>query len=146
MTMNKSNQTTWRLPELPTASEVADLVDSGIITKEEAREILFKTGQDNKKEVEALTEEIMFLRKLVDTLANKNSGYSAVWHYYDTYTPTYLKWYKKYEPVMLGYNSVSAEKRDINTSHFSSAQSLTMSTTGTSGVSLSNIRPLSSLN
>lgn len=40
----------WRLADRPTALEVMQLVDHGLISKEEAREILFKEEDDVGKD------------------------------------------------------------------------------------------------
>jgi hypothetical protein len=74
----------WRLSELPNASEVADLVEQEVITKEEARSILFKTEDERNKdeEVKALREQIKFMEKVVDALTRNK-------HTTITYTPTY---------------------------------------------------------
>lgn len=70
----EDNQKTlkWRLSELPTAGEVAELVDSEVITVEEAREILFAASSSNDEKVKALEEQVEFLKGLVQSLANKD--------------------------------------------------------------------------
>ena len=66
MTKTKLN---WRLTDLPTAGEVAELVDSEVITKEEARDILFNEKEaTSTKEVEALKEQIKFMDNLLTGL------------------------------------------------------------------------------
>lgn len=61
----------WRLSKLPTVSEVKELLDAKIITQEEAKEILFKDEED--VDVKALKEEIKFLKKLSERLADSPS-------------------------------------------------------------------------
>lgn len=72
MTKTKLN---WRLQDLPTAGEVAELVNSEVITKDEAREILFsekdKTQIDNEQ-IKAYKEQIEFLQGLVTKLSANN--------------------------------------------------------------------------
>ena len=66
----------WKLKNLPTPSDIATLIDKGVITKEEAREILFNPEEIDERSVESLKEEIKFLRELVEKLSNQN--YSKV--------------------------------------------------------------------
>lgn len=78
----------WRLSELPNASEVADLVEQEVITKEEARDILFKTDEQHNKdeEVKSLKEQVKFMEKVVDALTRNK-------HTTITYTPSYPKYW-----------------------------------------------------
>jgi hypothetical protein len=70
MTKNTKNLT-WRLEKLPTASEIADLVEAEVITKEEAREIMFGAAESDKEKIKAQEELIKFLQGLVETLAKE---------------------------------------------------------------------------
>lgn len=63
----------WRLAELPTAGEVAELVDSEVLTKEEAREILFTESSSSDEKVKALEEQVEFLQDLVSRLASRGN-------------------------------------------------------------------------
>ncbi len=58
----------WRLTELPTGDEIAQLVSQNVITKDEAREMLFG---NSSKDTEHLEERIKFLEGIVDTLLDK---------------------------------------------------------------------------
>lgn len=58
----------WKLKKLPTGDEVAKLVEQGIISKEEARTILFQQVNQNEK-VKALEEQVEFLRGVVKDLS-----------------------------------------------------------------------------
>lgn len=81
--MTKTKRTlNWALSELPTAGEVAELVDSEVITKEEAREILFNESAANDIKVKALEEQVEFLQGLVETLAKNRTT---------TFFPTYTR-------------------------------------------------------
>jgi hypothetical protein len=62
----------WRLKELPTADTLADLIEKEIITKDEAREILFSQEEVEERDEKSLKEEIKFLRALVEKLSNNN--------------------------------------------------------------------------
>lgn len=75
----------WRLKDLPTADEIASLVEQEVITKEEAREMLFKDKDELKvdEKVKSLKEQIEFLEGVVDRLTKNRSSWT--W----TYTPSY---------------------------------------------------------
>lgn len=89
----------WRLPELPTGDEVASLVEQGVITTQEARDIILKSSEekDTETQVKALQEQVEFLQGLVDKLASK----SPTWTYtYANKIPT-TYWYNSgYSPVL----------------------------------------------
>ena len=95
-----TKQLKWRLGKLPTPDEVLKLVNDKLITKEEARDILFSETENHKCEIdgtewvgdikqcptcqdkaetdkrskESLEDEIKFLRELVQKLSNNNSS------------------------------------------------------------------------
>ena len=62
----------WRLADRPTPSEVQELVKSEIISKEEAREILFSQEDEKERDKKSLESEIKFLRELVERLSKNN--------------------------------------------------------------------------
>lgn len=74
----------WRLKDLPTGDEVAALVEQGVLSKDEAREILLRDEEEENKDekVKALKEQIEFLQKVVDALTRRQ--YTTI-----TYTPTH---------------------------------------------------------
>lgn len=57
----------WRLPKLPTMEEMTHLIDKGIITKDEARAILFKDPEEkiDATDLEEIKDELKLLRKIV---------------------------------------------------------------------------------
>ena len=69
----------WKLTELPTASEVSDLVNSGVITAKEAKDILFSEVDDKDPTVRELKRQIEFLEGLVKELSKNRT--STVWSY-----------------------------------------------------------------
>jgi hypothetical protein len=74
MTKNMKKNLTWKLNELPNAGELADLVDSGVISKEEARDIMFGNAESDKDKIEALEKLVEFLQGLVkDLTKNKQT-------------------------------------------------------------------------
>lgn len=60
----------WRLGRLPEPNEVAQLVTEGILSKDEAREILISHETDEDRDNTSLKGEIKFLRELVQKLSN----------------------------------------------------------------------------
>lgn len=59
----------WRLANRPTPEEIVELLTAGILTKDEAREILFNLETDEDRDKKSLQTEIEFLRKLVEKLS-----------------------------------------------------------------------------
>ena len=152
--MTKDSKLNWRLKDLPTASEIADLVDSEVITKEEAKELLFNDTQEDSRKVKALEEEVKFLRELVDTLAAKNNSWHTIVHEYRDYTPQYPYWYKSYGTLMsnldktpfIGYSHTSGAISSTSDNKMLTAMSVGDSKTTTFNVNSSDVKGLSSLN
>lgn len=89
-------QIIWRLKEQPTSESLRQLVKDTILTKDEAREILFSKQQDKPEDSESMKSEIKFLRELVDTLSKNQQHTIAneVIRYYPTYKQ--FKWIQPY--------------------------------------------------
>ncbi len=90
--MTKTNLK-WRLGKLPTPEDLVDLVNTKIITQDEARQILFT--QEDEPAMADLKSEIKFLRQLVDKLANNSRIVTTI---REIQTPTYIKypWWNTY--------------------------------------------------
>ena len=103
MTKKEENELVWRLKELPSAEGVSRLVEQGIITADQAREILFsKPAQNTNEENRALKEQVQFLQGLVDRLiSQRNSGWTYVPYTYTVTTPT------KYWKNLTAYSSAN---------------------------------------
>lgn len=68
--MTKTTFMRWKLKTLPTPSDIAVLIDKGVINKEEARTILFNPEEiENERDIDSFKAEIKFLRELVEKLA-----------------------------------------------------------------------------
>lgn len=80
----------WRLSEKPTPDSVIKLIDSGIITKEEAKDILFTPDDQEERDKESLKSEIKFLRELVEKLSNNRS--QIVTTIKEIEVPRYRQW------------------------------------------------------
>lgn len=63
----------WRLGTLPTPDEVALLLEKDVLTKDEAREILFSQETEEDKKVKELEAEIKFLKSLIEKLSVSRS-------------------------------------------------------------------------
>lgn len=68
--MTKKEILKWRLSKLPSSEEVLALVKDGVITKDEAREILFSTELPEERDEKSLKAEIKFLREVIERLSN----------------------------------------------------------------------------
>lgn len=92
----------WRLSDLPTGSEVAELVKQEVITKEEARDILFnetKTALSKDREDE-LKRQIEFLEELVKDLSKRQQTVIST-----TYVDRWVERYKPYMPNVIWCSS-----------------------------------------
>lgn len=125
----------WRLKDLPDASSIADLVSEKVITKEEARKLLFNEEKSNK--VKELEEEVKFLRELVDKLTDQKS-WKVIEKVYRDYTPLWPYWYKRYEPIFSphpSYYTVSQGATTVTTGNLMGqnmqSANLTTTTSGT---------------
>ena len=68
----------WKLKDLPDAEAVASLVETQVITPEEARAILFKEEVKQSDEVEALKEMVNTLQDMVKTLIARSNDVQYV--------------------------------------------------------------------
>jgi predicted nuclease of restriction endonuclease-like RecB superfamily len=74
----------WRLSNKPTLQDVEKMLGLEIISKEEARKILFSEESTNDK-VKAHEEQVQFLQRVVDKLSSQPP--QVVWKYVHDYTP-----------------------------------------------------------
>ena len=72
--MTNTKSLIWRLKEQPTSESLRELVKDNILTKDEAREILFSLEIKEERDVESFKSEIKFLRELVEKLSNQNNS------------------------------------------------------------------------
>lgn len=108
----------WRLGKLPSVQEIESLLDKKIITKEEAREILFSS-----EDIKTLKEEVKFLRKLVEKLSNRTQIIETIrevekpyrrWGWYSTYD----NWCNEADAIMIGKDANNLQ--DVVAASFSS--------------------------
>jgi len=68
----------WKMKELPNADSIGKLVDTKVITAEEARSILFKEEVKQSDEVEALKEMVNALKEMVKDLLSRQNNVTLV--------------------------------------------------------------------
>jgi hypothetical protein len=113
--MKMTKNLKWRLKTPPTASEVRDLVQANVLTKDEAREILFTTDGQSAENLQSLKSEINFLRELVEKMVNKNNSPATVWTYASTAQYKREPWYPLYS-TSLGANTTITGSTSSNAS------------------------------
>lgn len=81
----------WRLKELPDASSVAELVEQGVVTKEEARNILFDEFEELKasEREKELQRQVEFLEDLVKELSKNRTTVTSWPVYIEKYVKTW---------------------------------------------------------
>jgi hypothetical protein len=118
--MKNKTKLVWRLKEQPTAGSLAQLVSVGIISKEDAKEILCSSETEEDRDKESLKAEIKFLREIVEKLSSKSQIVEII----EKKTPYWKKyvWYGPYTTwcnVTTGSTSTtlktSSNFSDINT-------------------------------
>lgn len=120
----------WRLSKLPSVEEVADLVKGGILSKDEAREILFSQESEEERDKESLKDEIKFLRELVKSLGQNRSQIASTIYLYQTpYSGT--TWF---QPYMTYCNSATSASNSIL-----DYQQGSLTSTGSNSMYLANV-------
>lgn len=72
----------WRLSERPTVENVSQLLSNGILTKEEARQIILEESAIKQSDIEDIKSEIKVLRDLI--LSQPNPQYVQIIRQYQT--------------------------------------------------------------
>jgi len=85
----------WRLKELPSSKALALLVDTKILTKEDAKLICIDSSE-NGRNIKSLKDEIEFLRELVRDLSKNNIQIVDVIKRIEGQYTTY-PWYEPYQ-------------------------------------------------
>ena len=111
--MTTKQKLVWRLKEQPTSENLRELVKDGILSKDEAREVLFSSETEEDRDKESLKSEIKFLRGLIEKLATTQKVVEII----RDYTPYWRKypWYEPYE-IWCG-NSLSITDCDSSSSN-----------------------------
>ena len=85
----------WRLKEQPTSEMLRELVKDQILTKDEAREILFNLQEESERDNESLKQEIKFLRELVEKLSERQKVVEIIREIEKPYQPS--PWWRPYQ-------------------------------------------------
>ena len=96
----------WRLSSLPTVDELRALVGDGMITQEEAKDILFNTETKEDRDKKSLQSEIKFLRDVVERLSSNNRS-RIVEVIREIEKPVYIErpWYGSYQTWAVDTNT-----------------------------------------
>ena len=127
--MKKNDKMVWRLKESPSTESLRELVKDEILTKEEARQILFSIESDEDGDVKSLKSEINFLRELVEKLSSK-VNYYPIWNGINVYPYQKYPWYSVYQTAFSGNTGNTFSNNSINTVHTLAGSSGTSVTTG----------------
>jgi hypothetical protein len=112
----------WRLTSAPTLDDVKVMLESGIIDKSEAKQILFsEVNRDGQ--VKALEEQVDFLKDIIDRLSKQPP--QQVWTYVNSYQPA-----RQWQNIGIGYSSPVVLCKSVGSL-------ASNSTTGTSGTTIS---------
>ena len=85
----------WRLKEQPTAENVSQLVEKGILTQKEARNIILEeTGDIKQSEIDEIRNEVKLLRDLVINQREPVKIIKIIERYKDYYDP--FRWFHPY--------------------------------------------------
>lgn len=131
----KNTKLVWRLKEQPTTDALKELVVAGLLTKDEARQILFSSESEEERDKKSLEMEIKFLKELVEKLSSRSQIVEVIKEIkVPYYTYTWAQPYFNWATPTLG-SSIS------NAVYASNGNTLTAATTNGSGtVSFSSIK------
>ena len=94
--MTTTKKLVWRLKEAPSPESLGNLVTQGLLSKEEAREILFNQEDQEDRDIKNLESEIKFLRELVEKLSKSKTEIVETIRYIEK--PYYNRhWYALYD-------------------------------------------------
>lgn len=92
----------WRLKDKPSVEDVTELLKEQVVTKEEARDLLFNEAGSDSEKLRDLKKQVEYLEDLVKELSKSRvQNYPVV-------TPAYVeKWIerKHWEPSWIYYSS-----------------------------------------
>lgn len=108
MTKKEERNLTWKLSELPTAGELAELVDAEVMTKEEARDMMFGSPESDKDKIKALEDQVALLLELVKSLSNKSPQIINVPYTYARTGPYWEKYWMNTNKVLTSGGFVPA--------------------------------------
>jgi hypothetical protein len=134
----------WRLKESPTTTDVLELVNAGLITKEEAKDILFTQQTEEDRDKKSLQSEIKFLRELVERLSNQTKTVEIIREIQKPYQQ--WGWYRPYE-IWCGTTYVGTASTTTNGTNTLTALSYNgINGTATNGTAYVTSPPIVGLN
>lgn len=121
----------WRLGLLPTPDEVGMLTREGIITKDEAREILISHETEEDRDKKSLQEEIKFLRQLVQNISGNPS---IIYRTIERIQQPYLTqpWYPAYQAYCSSATTANLSNSILTASGSGSSQAIYTASAGSS--------------
>jgi len=96
----------WRLKEQPTSESLQSLVISGLLTKDEAREVLFNSETEEDRDKKSLESEIKFLRELVEKLSKRSQIVEVIKEISVPYYQHY-PWYEPYQTWCIATDTIN---------------------------------------
>lgn len=128
----------WRLANKPTLKDVEKMLDLEIISKEEARQMLFSEETENEK-IKALEEQVEFLKSVIDKMPYNSPQvvYQYITRYVPQYTWTGTPWHGT--TVLVGSNTVKTLASAGTGGTLTGGSGTTVGYASTSGSSANNI-------
>lgn len=111
MTTKIKTKIKWRLANRPTPIEVQELYTTGLLTKDEAREILFTQETDEDRDKKGLQDEIKFLRELVNRLSPPSTVVETIRYIEKPYQQ--YPWYVPYATWCTNTTSLANSQSDL---------------------------------
>lgn len=127
----------WRLGKLPSPDEVALLKKEGIITKEEAHEILFSQETEEDRDSKSLKEEIKFLRQLVQSLSSSKLIVENIYTYQKPYISQ--SWMQPYITYCSNINQLDLNSAGITYTNGDTGYTLNVAGTSSQMQQLANV-------
>ena len=119
--------------KLPEPLEVMHLVQNEIITKEEAKDMLFSEDTEEERDKKSLQSEIKFLRELVEKLSKNPDKIVETIRYIEK--PYYnWNWYRPYAVWMSGSSITSSGSSSGTATYVATSGNQLATISGSSGV------------
>ena len=119
----KKNKLVWRLSTKPTVDEVIRLLESKIITTEEAKELLLREEEDiPTDQLKEIKDELKLLRELVLAKIGQKEV-QIIEHHYKDYWPK-TTWYTMGSSIPLNRTYTVSKSGDNWTNNYISAMNL----------------------
>lgn len=84
----------WRLAEKPSPENLLKLIEGGVLTKEEAKQIVLDDSEVSQSDIDTIKSELELLRKMVLEQGNSREIIKII----EKEIPIYVRKYPRYEP------------------------------------------------